>query len=96
MAERRWVWTREAMTFHDNETKEWFTIPAWTKAYLVKPDKHERERMTEYQQREGARYYLVHLRGMDRYVSSAKLMQEEEWNERRNELRVAGVLPQDE
>ena len=96
MAERRWVWTREAITFHDNDKKEWFEIPAWTKAYLVKPDKHERERMTEYAQREGVRYYMVHLRGMDRYVSSAKLMMEEEWNGRRNELRETGVLPKDE
>lgn len=93
---RRWVWIREAMTFHDNEKKEWFIIPAWTKGYLVKPDANQRESMTKYGQREGARYYLVHLRGMDRYVSSTKLMQEAEWNERRNELRAAGVLSQDE
>jgi hypothetical protein len=96
MAERRWVWIREAMNFHDNEKKEWFTIPAWTKGYLVKPDEHQRESMTKYGQREGVRYYLVHLRGMNRYVSSAKLMQEAEWNERRNELRKTGVLPKDE
>ena len=84
------------MTFHDNEKREWFTIPAWTKAYLVKPDEQQRESMTKYAQREGARYYLVHLRGMDRYVSSAKLMQEAEWEERRDRLRADGKIPKDE
>ena len=83
------------MQFHDNDKKEWITIPAWTKGYLVKPNDDQRAAMSRYQTYDKARCYLVHLKGMDRYVSSAKLMMEDEWNERRNELRATGVLPKD-
>ena len=95
MAERRWVWTRVPMMFHDNDNKVWNTIPAWTKGYLVKPNEDERRSMARYQEYDKVRCYLVHLEGMKRYIGADKLMMEDEWNERRNKLRETGVLPKD-
>ena len=47
MSGRKWVWTNQPMVFHDNNKKEWFTIPAWTKGYLVKPTDDQREVMSK-------------------------------------------------
>ena len=83
------------MTFHDNDKKDWFTIPAWTKGYLVKPNDDQREVMSKYQAYDKVRCYLVHLVGMGRYIGVDKLMMEDEWNERRDRLRLDGILPKD-
>lgn len=95
MAAKRWVWLRQPMIFHNNELREWFTIPAWTKGYLVKPDEDQRRAMSRYQERDNVRVYLVHVMGLDRYIGADKLMMEDEWNERREQLHADGVLPKD-
>jgi len=95
MSGRKWVWTNQPMVFHDNDKKEWFTIPAWTKGYLVKPTDEQREVMSKYQAYDKVRCYLVHLVGLNRYIGVDKLMMEEEWNERRDRLRLDGILPKD-
>lgn len=95
MSGKKWVWTNQPMTFHDNDKKDWFTIPAWTKGYLVKPNDEQREVMSKYQAYDKVRCYLVHLVGMGRYIGVDKLMMEDEWNERRDRLRLDGILPKD-
>ena len=93
MAAKRWAWLRQPMIFHNNEKREWFTIPALTKGYLVKPDEEQRKVMAKYQDRDNARIYLVHLEGLDRYISADNLMMEDEWNERSKQSDR--VLPKD-
>lgn len=95
MSGKKWVWTNQPMLFHDNDKKEWLTIPAWTKGYLVKPNDEQREAMSRYQSYDKVRCYLVHLVGMGRYIGVDKLMMEDEWNERRDRLRLDGILPKD-
>lgn len=95
MASKRWVWLRQPMIFHNNQEREWFTIPAWTKGYLVKPNEEQRAAMARYQERDQVRIYLVHVMDLDRYIGIDKLMMEDEWNERRKQLQSDGLLPQD-
>lgn len=92
---KRWVWLRQPMIFHNNQEREWFTIPAWTKGYLVKPNEEQREAMAKYQERDKVRIYLVHIMDLDRYIGVDKLMMEDEWNERRKQSQSDGLLPQD-
>jgi hypothetical protein len=95
MSGRRWVWTKEPIMFHNNADKEWITIPAWTKGYLVKPNEEERQKISRYQEIDQMRVFLVHLEGMNRYIGINKLMTEDAWNERRDRLRQSGILPED-
>lgn len=81
--------------FHDNANKEWITIPAWTKGYLVKPNEDERKSIARYQEIDKVRVFLVHLAGMNRYIGANRLMMEDEWNERRDRLRQDGILSKD-
>lgn len=92
---RVWVWTKQDMIFHNNETKTWNTIPAWTKAYLVKPDADERIKMQRYQEMTNDRIFLVKIDGLGRFIEKGKLMFEEEFNARRASLVKNGVLPED-
>ena len=95
MSGRRWVWTKEPILFHDNVNKEWITIPAWTKGYLVKPNEDERKSIARYQEIDKVRVFLVHLEGINRYIGVHRLMMEDEWNARRERLRQDGVLSKD-
>ena len=96
MGVRHWVWTKAPITFHDNEKKEWFEVPAWTKGYLVKPDSQQRERLESIKQQKGVRHFVVNLAGDWRYISSSVLMTEDEFEARRDALRKEGVIVQDD
>jgi hypothetical protein len=96
MGVRHWVWTKAPITFHDNEKKEWFEVPAWTKGYLVKPDAHQRERLESIKRQSGVRHFVVNLAGDWRYISSAVLLTEPEWEARREMLRKEGVAVPDD
>jgi hypothetical protein len=96
MGVRHWVWTKAPITFHDNEKKEWFEVPAWTKGYLVKPDSQQRERLESIKQQKGVRYFVVQLAGDWRYIPSSVLMTEDEFEARRDALRKEGVIVQDD
>jgi hypothetical protein len=92
---RVWVWTKQDLIFHNNDTKVWFTVPAWTKAYLMKPDSDERNKMQRYQDMTNDRIFLVKIEGLGRFIEKSKLMFEEEFNARRASLVQDGVLSKD-
>lgn len=72
-----------------------FTIPAYTKCYLVKPIGAYLETIRRHQAKEQVRWYAVRLDGLVRCVKKTDLMMEDEFNARRLRLKEEGVLPED-
>lgn len=86
------VFTRDAMIFNDPKTG-FYTLPAMTKGYLVKPTTQEKQQWIErYQTRLQEKCLIVLINGIERLVEARKLITMEEIERRRQELIRAGLV----